>query len=391
MSKIKGTVSVFSNSPGQPTGYGVAAEALIQRLKRDGADVAAISNYGNEGIKTQFSTEYGDVPVYPRGAEVYSNDSAILSHKHWRALNEKQPDLIITLYDVWVFQGKGWDDLNVASWTPIDHSPVPPGVAAWSAKSNVTPLAMSKFGQKELAARNIDSIYIPHSVDTKVFNRKDSISGRTIEEYMGFSNDRFVVGMNAANKASGLIHRKAFGENLMAFSIFVKKHPDAILYIHTDPVSPHGWNLMALGQTLGIPVENMMFVDPVSYRFGISQEDLAGIYSSMDVLLATSYGEGFGIPTIEAQACGVPVIASDFAASAELVGDGWLVGGQPLYDNAQSAFFTIPAVPRIVEALEQAYERGKGPSEKAVEFAQAFDHDAVWTKYWKPALKKLLK
>jgi glycosyltransferase involved in cell wall biosynthesis len=135
----------------------------------------------------------------------------------------------------------------------------------------------------------------------------------------------------------------------------------------------------------------MAFVDPVSYRFGISQDDLAGIYSSMDVLLATSYGEGFGIPTVEAQACGVPVIVSDFAASPELVGDGWLVGGQPLYDNTQQSFFTIPSVPLIVQALEQAYERGKGKSDKAIEFAQQFDHDVVWEKNWRPALKKLLK
>lgn len=389
--KLKGTVSVFSNSPGQPTGYGVATDALVTLLKRDGADVASISNYGNEGIKTTYKTPSGEIPVYPRGSEIYSNDSAILSHKHWRALNTKQPDLLITLYDVWVLQGKGWDDINVASWTPIDHSPVPPAVAQWCAKPNVTPLAMSRFGQKELGAKGIEAFYVPHSVDTKIFKPKSSIGGRPLEEYMGIPKEKFIVGMNAANKASGLIHRKAFGENLMAFSIFVKKHPDAVLYIHTDPVSAHGWNLLNLGQLLGIPVENMMFVDPVSYRFGISQDDLAGIYSAMDVFLGTSYGEGFGVPTIEAQACGVPVIVSNCAASPELVGEGWLVGGQPLYDNAQGAFFTIPSVPQIVDALEKAYERGKGTSDKAIEFAQQFDHEVVWKEHWLPVLDKLLK
>lgn len=391
MKKINGTVSVFSNSPGQPTGYGIATEALVSRLKRAGADVASISNYGHEGTKTTYQTPHGEIPVYPRGADIYSNDSAILSHKHWRAINRKQPDLLITLYDVWVFKGKGWDDLNVASWTPIDHTPVPPAVAQWSAKSNVTPLAMSRFGQGELQAKGIDALYIPHSVDTKIFKPTGSIGGRPIEDYMGIPKDRFVVGMNAANKAAGLIHRKAFGENLMAFSIFAKKHPDAILYIHSDPVSQHGWNLMALGQLLGIPVDNMAFVDPVSYRFGISQQDLAGIYSSMDVLLATSYGEGFGVPTVEAQACGVPVIMSDFAASPELLGDGWLVGGQPLYDNAQQAFFNVPSVPQIVDALEEAYNRGKETSKKAIKFAKDFDHDVVWDKHWVPALDKLLQ
>jgi len=389
--KIKGTVSVFSNSPGQPTGYGVATDALVARLKRDGADVSAISNYGHEGIVRDYETSYGRIPLYPRGADIYSNDSAVLSHKHWKALNAKQPDLLITLYDVWVFQGNQWDDVNVASWTPIDHNPAPPAVAKWSAKPNVTPLTMSRFGQKQLEALNIESIYIPHSVDTKIFKPKTSIDGRSLSEYMGIDKDRFVVGMNAANKSSGLIHRKAFGENLMAFSIFCKKYPDAILYIHADPVSQYGWNLMALGQTLGIPVANMVFVDPVSYRFGISQSDLAGIYSSMDVFLGTSYGEGFGVPTVEAQACGVPVIVTDFAASSELVGDGWAVSGQPLYDNAQVAFFNIPSIPQIVEALEEAYNRGQGTSEEANEFAKQFDHDVVWDKYWLPALHKLLK
>jgi hypothetical protein len=41
--------------------------------------------------------------------------------------------------------------------------------------------------------------------------------------------------------------------------------------------------------------------------------------------------------------------------------------------------------------LEQAYKRGKGKSQKAIDFAQQFDHDSVWDKHWTPALKKLLK
>ena len=87
----------------------------------------------------------------------------------------------------------------------------------------------------------------------------------------------------------------------------------------------------------------------------------------------------------------MPVIVSKFAASPELVGDGWVVSGQPLYDPAQHSFWTIPSVPEIVEALEQAYAKGKGKSAKAVEFAQAFDHEKVWQENWMPVLKKLLK
>jgi glycosyltransferase involved in cell wall biosynthesis len=389
--KLKATVSVFSNSPGQPTGYGQAADALVKLLKRQGANVAALSNYGHEGINTIYNTEYGEIPIYARGAEAYSNDVAPAHHKHWKALNDKQPDLMITLYDVWVLGGKGYDNIPIASWTPVDHNPIPPGVLKWLKKENVTPLAMSKFGLDQINKQGIEGYYIPHSIDTKVFKPTDTILDIPAQEFMGFENDRFVVGMNAANKASGIIHRKAFGENLMAFAMLCRKYPDAILYIHTDASSQHGWNLMALGQLLGIPVDNMAFPDPLAYRYGMSQEMLAGIYSQMDVLLATSYGEGFGIPTVEAAACGVPTIVSNFAASPELVGDGWVVSGQPLYDPAQHSFWTVPSVPEIFTALEEAYKRGKGKSDKAIEFASAFDHEKVWQNYWMPVLRKLLK
>jgi glycosyltransferase involved in cell wall biosynthesis len=389
--KIKGTISVFSNSPGQPTGYGQATEALVKLLKRDGADVASLSNYGNEGVNTTYDTGFGEIPVYARGNEAYSNDVTPAHHKHWKALNPDQPDLLITLYDVWVLNAKAFDSIPIASWTPIDHNPVPPGVLKWLQKENVTPLAMSKFGLQQIEQVGVKGHYVPHSIDTKVFSQTDNIKGQPIAEFMGFEDGRFIVGMNAANKSSGILHRKAYSENFMAFALFARKHPDAMLYVHADASSQHGWNLIALAQLLGIPTDNLTFPDPLAYRYGMSQETLAGIYSSWDVMLATSYGEGFGIPTVEAQACGVPVIVSNFAASPELVGDGWVISGQPLYDPAQHSFWHVPSVPEIVEALEQAYARGKGKSAKAVEFAQAYDHEKVWQENWMPVLKKLLK
>jgi glycosyltransferase involved in cell wall biosynthesis len=389
--KIKGTVSVFSNSPGQPTGYGQATEALVKLLKRDGADVASLSNYGNEGVNTTYDTGFGEIPVYARGNEAYSNDVTPAHHKHWKALNPDQPDLLITLYDVWVLNNKAFDSIPIASWTPIDHNPVPPAVLKWLQKENVTPLAMSKFGLQQIEQVGVKGHYVPHSIDTKVFSQTDNIKGQPIAEFMGFEDGRFIVGMNAANKSSGILHRKAYSENFMAFALFARKHPDAMLYVHADASSQHGWNLIALAQLLGIPTDNLTFPDPLAYRYGMSQETLAGIYSSWDVMLATSYGEGFGIPTVEAQACGVPVIVSNFAASPELVGDGWVISGQPLYDPAQHSFWNVPSVPEIVEALEQAYARGKGKSAKAVEFAQAYDHEKVWQENWMPILKELLK
>lgn len=390
--KLKGTVSVYSNSPSQPTGYGIQAQLLIDRLKRDGLDVSSISNYGLEGNLSTYKTPYGEIPHYPRGNDPYSNDVAPLHHAHWVSKNEKQPSLLLGLYDCWVIKGKGWDKHPIAWWTPLDHITMPPAVEAFLRKENVRPIAMSPFGVRQMEAKGIECDYVPHSIDTKIFKPTDKIQGQNAREFMGVEG-KFVIGMNAANKSSGLVHRKAFGENLLAFSLFYKTHPDAILYLHTDPLGgTSGWNLIQMIQAMGIPQEAVIFPNFVDYKYGISSEDLAGFYSAMDVLLAPSWGEGFGVPTIEALACGTRVIGSNWAATPDLVSeDSWLVEGQVTWDASQMAFWSVPLVPSIIAALEEAYKAPRGTSQIAVDFAQQFDVETVWQNHWIPTLKKLLK
>ena len=49
MTKLNGAVSVYSNTYGSPTGYGEQTRIIIDRLVKNGADVAMLSNYGLEG------------------------------------------------------------------------------------------------------------------------------------------------------------------------------------------------------------------------------------------------------------------------------------------------------------------------------------------------------
>ena len=145
MSKGKGTISWFSNSPSAPTGYGVQTAQVLKRLIRDGYDVAMLSNYGREGINGETVVGGKSIPEYARGADLYSQDVTPMNHQHWKASNPGQKDLLITLYDVWIMKGAKYDEIPIASWIPVDHQPTPPGVADWARKPNVTPLAMSRF------------------------------------------------------------------------------------------------------------------------------------------------------------------------------------------------------------------------------------------------------
>jgi glycosyltransferase involved in cell wall biosynthesis len=378
------TIGWTSNAPWATTGYGTQTAQVTSRLKKQGHNVAIFNNYGLEGA----NQDWNGIPVYQRGADLYSNDVVPAHMFDWVDLNDNAPHVLFTLYDVWVYKGEKWADWNVASWVPIDHMPAPPEVAKWCRQDFVTPIAMSRYGLEMLNNVGVDALYIPHGIE-KVFKPTAQVDGISGRKRMGISEDKFVVGMNAANKGVSP-NRKAFGENLLAFSMFAQMHDDVVLYLHTDYLGAFGGlKLLDLIRSVGLSKEQFKFVDPYQYRTGISQEVVASIYTAMDVLLATSYGEGFGIPTVEAQACGTPVIVSEFAASTELVGDGWLIDGQPLWDAPQTSWFHLPSVPKIVEALEESYQRGRGRSQKAIDFAKQYEADEVFKKYWIPTVEIL--
>jgi len=383
MKTYKSAISIASNSPGMPTGYGVQALLVAERLKRDGHDVAALSNFGLEGNISTIETKHGKIKHYPRGYTLYSGDVLNLHHTDFLA-GRDIPNAILTLYDAWVYaDAPKVEELKFWSWTPVDHISVPPRVMQWAKRPNVKTIAMSPFGQKQFENLGIDSTYIPHAIDTSIYKPHKSQ-----KEAIGIPEDAFLIGMVAANKANGSIHRKAFAENILAFALFRKDNPNSYLYIHSDPSKVFGgFDLPNLMKAVGLPKDSVIFPDPVKHRYGYTPQEMAVIYSTMDVLLHASYGEGFGVPAIEAQACGTRVIGSSWAATPDLLGDdSWTVEGQPFWDEAQASFFMIPLIPSIIGALREA-DKNRGHSEASVEFAKQFDADTVWRKYWQPFIK----
>lgn len=56
----------------------------------------------------------------------------------------------------------------------------------------------------------------------------------------------------------------------------------------------------------------------------VSDQDLACLYSAATAVVLPSLAEGFGLPAVEAAACGAPVVLSDLAAHRETLGDAAL-------------------------------------------------------------------
>ena len=71
-------------------------------------------------------------------------------------------------------------------------------------------------------------------------------------------------------------------------------------------------------------VQDMRLTERVHFLGRVPTEDLPHLYNASQMLVLPSYYEGFGLPPLEAMACGVPVIVSDASAMPEVVGDAAL-------------------------------------------------------------------
>ena len=125
----------------------------------------------------------------------------------------------------------------------------------------------------------------------------------------------------------------------------------------------------------------------------LDEPTMARIFSSFDVLLNCSAGEGFGVPIIEAAACGVPSIVTDFSAMPEVAGPSpWKVRGRP-YWTGQASWMQIPDVGEMVGALEESYAMSEVDrarlSKQVREHALDYAVPKVYREHMAPAIEEI--
>lgn len=380
-----------SVAPWIGTGYGQQTRLFTPRIRDLGHHVALAAYCGLEGTIGSWQ----DMTVYPADLTRVNKSNLRKYVEFEGGVDEVQ---VITLTDVWTWLHRDFGGmiadfkgLNIAAWCPIDHDPAPANVVETLHYYDVRPIAMSRFGEDRLHQAGCDPLYVPHGVDTSVFQpytNRDEIRDR-----MGLPQDAFVVGI-VANNQGVEVPRKSFPQMFQAFAMFLEECPEAFLYLHTDALGRNqGLNLIPLLKDVyGVPEDKVRFVDQDRYWLGmIDWPQMSRIYNSMDVLLNPSMGEGFGVPIIEAQACGTPVIVTDWTSMPELVGSGWAVQGEPFYRSPSAAWWSNPYIGGIVEALRMAREKkdDQGFRDQARAFAMQYDADVVAETYWKPVLEEL--
>ncbi len=90
----------------------------------------------------------------------------------------------------------------------------------------------------------------------------------------------------------------------------------------------------------------------------IPKDDLVALYNAADAFVFPSLYEGFGIPPLEAFACGCPVVSSNATALAEVVGDAALTFDPHDADALASHLKAVASDAELRERLKRAgFER----------------------------------
>lgn len=369
-----------SNAVWANSGYGIQGRELLPRFQALGHEVAQFAWYGLQGGMMNAN----GIPIYPGYRDAYGNDITPHHVAHFKA------DLLITLIDIWVLDpdmearcGVPW-----LAWFPIDHAPVSDIILERVRKCSY-PVQYSQFGLAETERVGVPCGYIPHGV-SPIYTPGDQAAARA---QLHLPADAFLVSMVAANK--GFPDRKGFQWQLEAFARFQRRHAEALLYLHTARNAPDGLDLDALIGALGIPPQAVRFVDQYAQVVGLNEEYLRDIYRASNVLLAAGMSEGFGIPIAEAQACGCPVITTDFSAMTELTING--IATEPagrFYQPLFRAWQAIPSVANVTAALEKIYgwseaKRRQMAAKGVAHMQREYNWDAIVANYWAPMLARV--
>lgn len=359
-----------------PTGFGVQHRHLAAALAAAGYDVHSLGLWDARPLGTISNFRFPISDCHAPGTVAHPVQSAIGNRKSeisftrypggmgaddhrraWAMYRELlRPDLVITLGDFEMFRHLNAEHPRPYAWChwlPLDALPYPAEHQELYLRYDRLVL-MSRFGLEVVRPHlegRVPLHYIPHGVDTRRFQPHDdplALRARWSERLGAeLRPSDFVLIARDTNQ-----WRK---QQPLLLDALARLPRDVKLIFHCAPVAhpnARGWDLPRLARAYGV-ADRVVFtagplalsgrgrgegwpshggspfpLPPPSPREGgeaggvapaLAPEELAELDSLADLRVSATAGEGFGVITIEAMACGTPSLITDCTTSPELV------------------------------------------------------------------------
>ncbi|MEM5947475.1 glycosyltransferase family 1 protein [Spirochaetia bacterium 38H-sp] len=173
---------------------------------------------------------------------------------------------------------------------------------------------ISESTRKDLLKLNLDidpqKVFVVPNGVSDFFYKIDKENAKKILDKYNITND-YIITLSTIQK------RKNIENAIKAFHNIHSNYPD-LKYIIVGYFSDSYLQVKEL-------INKYKLNNHIILLGHIPDEDIRALYSMARIFLFTSFYEGFGLPPLEAMACGLPVVASNTSSIPEVVGESGLL------------------------------------------------------------------
>ena len=336
------------------TGYAKYSKEVISRIHKTGKyEIAEFSIYSNPDDPRRKSIPWKNYANLPRNndekqMQAYSsnNSNQFGAWRFERVCLDFEPDIVFTIRDYWMDSFIYHSPYRrLFSWTWMPTVDASPQNQEWidmfsDADYVLTYSHWAKSVIEEQAGKNVNTVGVASPSAASCFMPMDK---KKIREEFGLENDVNIIGSVMRNQ-----RRKLFPALIEAFGKYLRQSgsKDTFLYLHTS-FPDAGWNLAQLIHQNNVSskilmtyvCENCKNIEPSFFRDakkvcskcgrytsspsnvgnGVDDNHLAKIYNIFDLYVQCANSEGFGLPQVEAAACGIPIACTNYSAMEDIV------------------------------------------------------------------------
>lgn len=361
MKKDKLKILMCSEASFLKSGFGTYAKEILSRLhKTNKYTIAEFASYGmvNDPRDKEIDWIYYANAVRdtdPRHKEYASRgDNQFGRWRFEKVLLDFKPDIVIDVRDYWMSSYQALSPLRkFFHWILMPTVDSEPQQEPWidTFLSADAVFTYSDWGAEVLKKQSSNKInYIDTAspgVDLNVFKINNDIIG--IKKRLNIPTNSIIVGSVMRNQKRKLIPElfSTFRNILDTLSSSNKAISDNLfLYLHTS-YPDMGWDIPELLKDSRLAnkvlftyicknckyIDSSIFKGPqkicqkclhkasgfVSVSDGVPSEVLSDIYNAFDLYVQYAICEGFGMPQVEAGACGVPIVTVNYSAMCDIV------------------------------------------------------------------------